>query len=50
MKIFFAGTPSNSREQTLIGRRAKRRLLTFAEKDRALYVLRKWGRGKGKGT
>lgn len=44
MKIYFAGTPSNSREQTLIGRKVPRRLLTFAERDRALYVLRKWGR------
>ncbi len=48
MKIFFAGTPSNSREQTLIGRKVSRRLLTFAERDRAIYVLRKWGRIKEK--
>ncbi len=42
MRIYFAGTPSNSREPTLIDAKVNGRLLTFAEKTRAIYVLRKW--------
>ena len=46
MKFYFAGTPANHREETLIERKIKGRLVSFWWKDDVKWVLKKHGKDK----